>query len=618
MHTEFVLPWRKFVPVVWPFHESELALSAATLVPRAARVRASTRWALPTASHARCRRARACAPPCAASARRRRRRLPRRGRVGGAASPRPPRRLSAPPASSSSRRSSRAPTAPTTAGCYPRSPPPRSPPTTRRRRPPRASSASSPPRHLRRRRAAKLMAATPRRSSPAATPAGRAATRWRALRRGVSGAAAAPRVGAAPPRRRRRRSRSSSAALPSRRSARRAPLVAALCVGWAASTSESRRRCPPCGIAIGDRLLDAVRAVGAAARRAAARAATRRAVGAARRLRGGGGDAAPAGPSRRCRCSRTRATRRGRECDGDQAAQLAREALPSPTAFHETWYRLDAVLVPLPERRTRRGGRSTRATSRWRARATRAARPRARGLRPHVLDAAFGRVLGAHAAREGADRAFGAALNVSRVGGGAWADADVALLAALLPLLEAHADYVAGYHQGDGEVCNASAAAERASRPAAGGMGLELMPDRASRHAARRRARRRRRARLPPPPAWGRRGATAGRCPILRRRRGCRRRRRGGVRRVGGSGRVRANADTCSARAPLRARARRRRRRRRPARVVRCSRPRPRTGLRRVRNGRAGPRLVGIAIQKTVPSISRADGGLIRPRAEFH
>ena len=160
----------------------------------------------------------------------------------------------------------------------------------------------------------------------------------------------------------------------------------------------------------------------------------------------------------------------------DQAAQLAREALPSPTAFDETWYRIDAVLVPPPERRTRRGTLHPRHLAM-------AGEGHARGsllvpeaFRPHVLDAAFGRVLGAHAAREGADRAFGAALNVSRVGGGAWADADVAPLAALLPLLEAHADYVAGYHRSDGEVCNASAAAERASRPAgAAVMGLELM-----------------------------------------------------------------------------------------------------------------------------------------------
>ena len=155
-----------------------------------------------------------------------------------------------------------------------------------------------------------------------------------------------------------------------------------------------------------------------------------------------------------------------REClTADQAAQLAREALPSPTAFDETWYRFDAVLVPPagashPARRTLHP-RHLAMAGEGHARGSLLV-PEA--FRPHVLDAAFGRVLGAHAAREGADRAFSAALNVSRVGGGAWADADVAPLAALLPLLEAHADYVAGYHQSDGEVCDASAAAERPSR----------------------------------------------------------------------------------------------------------------------------------------------------------
>ena len=165
-----------------------------------------------------------------------------------------------------------------------------------------------------------------------------------------------------------------------------------------------------------------------------------------------------------------------RDClTAEQAAQLAREALPSPTAFHETWYRLDAVLVPPagashPARRTLHP-RHLAMAGEGHARGSLLV-PEASGRRPR-------RCLRPRPRRprraRGADRAFGAALNVSRVGGGAWADADVAPLAALLPLLEAHADYVAGYHQSDGEVCNASAAERRPAAVGAAVMGLELM-----------------------------------------------------------------------------------------------------------------------------------------------
>ena len=169
MHTEFSFGrGAKFVPVVWPFHESELALSAALHWCHAPRDAAPRRRAGRRPPRARCCRAPRAAPPCAASA----------GDVGGlalaAAASVAPHRLGrlapavAPPASSSSRRSSKHRL--NHRWLLPRSPPPRSPPTTRRRRPPRARALRRRRRrHLRRRRARQAEQRLPRRAvSPAA------------------------------------------------------------------------------------------------------------------------------------------------------------------------------------------------------------------------------------------------------------------------------------------------------------------------------------------------------------------------------------------------------------------------------------------------------------------
>ena len=366
-----------------------------------------------------------------------------------------------------------------------------------------------------------------------------------------------------------------------------APLVAALSFAGRASASgrggDARGAVP----AIGDRLLDALRAVGAATRGAAAR---RRAVDAVRWALLGGFAAAVA--TRRQlwpftpvpMFSHARDASWTREClTADQAAQLAREALPSPTAFHETWYRLDAVLVPPagashPARRTLHP-RHLAMAGEGHARGSLLV-PEA--FRPHVLDAAFG---ASSAPTPRARRRRVRRRSTCRASAAAWA-ADVAPLAALLPLLEAHADYVAGYHRSDGEVCNASAAAEQASRPAgAAVMGLELMLNSCEMGIVPLAAVRVDGGALGcPRHRQGRRRATAGRCPILRRRRGRRRRRR----RRAPSGRRRASAGkrtTCSARA-RRVRARRRRRPAAAALRAWCevlAAPRPRTGLRRVK-----------------------------------
>ena len=164
-----------------------------------------------------------------------------------------------------------------------------------------------------------------------------------------------------------------------------------------------------------------------------------------------------------------------REClTAEQAAQLAREALPSPTAFHETWYRLDAVLVPPagashPARRTLHP-RHLAMAGEGHARGSLLV-PEA--FRPHVLDAAFA-ASSAPTPRARAPTARSAPRSTCRASAAAWADADVAARRVAL-LLEAHADYVAGYHQSDGEVCDAAVMGKRPAAAGAAVMGLELM-----------------------------------------------------------------------------------------------------------------------------------------------